>query len=204
MAAALQETKRARVVGTRTKGESLPAEYTTLPNGDVFLYAVMDFVTGEGKRLEGIGVAPDVEVALTQESLLEGRDLVLEAAVNWIDSQEYSQPTRQELSNGKAHLDSHVAQKLDKKSVAKFLGFYLDEQSGQRYEMVYQDGALAVRVPGLPDPLAFEPPDAEGYRALQLSPMSRIRFNEDKDGNVVSYTAYIPGGEIVRPRIRVK
>ena len=202
MAAALQEIKRAGVVGTRTKGESLPAEYTTLPNGDVFLYAVMDFVTGEGKRLEGIGVAPDVEVALTQKSLLERRDLVLEAAVNWIDSQEYLPPTRQELSSGKAHSDRRVAHELNKKSVAKFLGFYLDEQNGRQYEMVYQDGTLAVRVPGLPDPLAFDPPDAEGYRTLQLNPVSRIRFNEDKDGNVVSYTAYVPGGEIVRPRIK--
>jgi len=202
MAAALQEIKRARIVGTRTKGEALPAEYTTLPNGDVFLYAVMDFVTGEGRRLEGLGVVPDVEVALTQESLLEGRDLVLEAAVNWIDTQEYSPPTRQELSNREAHLDSRIAQKLDEKSVAKFLGFYMNEQNGQSYEMVYQDGSLAVRGPGLPGPLAFEPPDAEGYRALQLSPTSRIRFNEDKDGNVVSYTAYVPGGEIVRPRIK--
>ncbi|MCP4047881.1 MAG: hypothetical protein GY732_18055 [Gammaproteobacteria bacterium] len=202
VAVALQEKKRAHIVGTLTKGESLPAEYVTLPNGDVFLYAVMDFVTGEGKRLEGIGVAPDIEVALTRESLLEERDLVLEAAVNWIDTQEYSPPTRQELSNAQAHLDSRVAQKLDKKSVAKFLGFYRDEHSGLEVEMVYQDGVLAVRVPGMPDPFAFEPPDAEGYRALQLNPTSRIRFNEDKDGNVVSYTVNTPGGEAVRLRIK--
>ena len=202
MAAALQEMKRGRVVGTRTKGEALPAEYSTLPNGDIFLYAVMDFVTGEGKRLEGIGVVPDVEVALTQKSLLEGRDLVLEAAVNWIDSQEHSLPTKQQPSNGKAFLDPRIAQELNKTSVAKFLGFYLDERNGRHYEMVYEDGALAVRVPGLPDPLAFEPPDAEGFWALQLNPMSRIRFNEDKDGNVVSYTVYTSDGEIVRPRIK--
>ncbi len=54
----------------------------------------------------------------------------------------------------------------------------------------------------LSDPLAFEPPDAEGYRALQLNPTSRIRFNEDKDGNVVSYTVNTPGGEAVRLRIK--
>jgi len=198
----LQEMKRASVIGTRTKGEALPAVYTTLPNGDVFLYAVMDFVTGEGKRLEGIGVAPDIEVALTRESLLEGRDSVLDAAVNWIDSQEYLPPTRQELSSSQAHSDRRVADKLDRKSVEKFLGFYVDEQSGMVLEMVFQDGALAVRVPGMQDPLAFDPPDAEGFRVLQLNPVSRIRFNEDKDGNVVSYTAYAPGGEVVRPRVK--
>jgi carboxyl-terminal processing protease len=88
VAAALQEIGRARVIGTRTKGEALPGEYTTLPNGDVFLYAVADFVTGAGKRLEGVGVTPDIEVALTQGSLLEGRDVVLEAAANWVRTQD--------------------------------------------------------------------------------------------------------------------
>ena len=87
VAAALQEIGRACVIGTRTKGEALPGDYTKLPNGDVFLYAVADFVTGEGHRLEGVGVAPDIEVALTQASLLEGRDLVLEAAVAWVRAQ---------------------------------------------------------------------------------------------------------------------
>jgi carboxyl-terminal processing protease len=202
MAAALQEMKRVRVVGTRTKGEALPAEYTKLPNGDVFLYAVMDFVTGAGKRLEGIGVVPDDEVALTQESLLEGRDLVLEAAVSWIDSKEHSLPTKQRFSNRKDHSDRRIEHDLNKASIAKYLGFYLDKQSRRRYEMVYHDGALAVRVPGMPDPLAFEPPDAEGFWALQLNPMSRIRFNEDKDGNVVSYSVVTPKGEVVRPRIK--
>ena len=67
--------------------------------------------------------------------------------------------------------------------------------------MVFQDGALAVRVPGLPAPLALDPPDAEGYRVLRLNPQTRIRFNEDKEGGVVSYTAYTPAGAIVRPRI---
>ena len=88
VAAALQEMGRAHVIGTRTKGEALPANYTTLPNGDVFLYAVSDFVTGAGERLEGVGVAPDLEVALTRASLLEGRDIVLEAAVDWIRAQD--------------------------------------------------------------------------------------------------------------------
>jgi len=88
VAAALQETGRACIIGTRTKGEALPAQYITLPNGDVFLFAVADFVTGAGQRLEGIGVTPDIEVALTRASLLDGRDLVLEAAVAWVREQD--------------------------------------------------------------------------------------------------------------------
>lgn len=88
VAAALQEIGRACIIGTRTKGEALPAQYTTLPNGDVFLYAVADFVTGAGKRLERVGVTPDIEVALTRASLLDGSDLVLEAALAWVREQD--------------------------------------------------------------------------------------------------------------------
>jgi carboxyl-terminal processing protease len=201
VAAALQEMGRARVIGTRTKGEALPAEYTTLPNGDVFLYAVADFVTGAGKRLEGVGVAPDIEIALTQGSLLEGRDIVLEAAVNWIHAQDYRPRAVQKLPKGKASIDRRVAPEPNKESVAKFLGFYRDEQTGRDYEMVFQNGALAVRVPGVPILLEFDPPDAKGYRVLRLNPQARIRFNEDKEGRVISYTAYTAIGEIVRPRV---
>ena len=103
----------------------------------------------------------------------------------------------QELPKSKTSVDRRVAPKLNKESVAKFLGFYRDKQNGRDYEMVFQDGALAVRVPGMPAPLAFDPPDSEGYWVLRLNPQARIRFNEDKEGRVVSYTANTPAGAIV-------
>ncbi len=140
-------------------------------------------------------------MGLGQGSLLEGRDTVLEAAVNWMGTQDYTPKTVQQLPKGKPPVDRRVAPEPGKESVAKFLGSYRDEQSGRDYEMVFHDGALAVRVPGMPTPLAFDPPDAEGYRALRLNPQSRIRFNEDKEGRVVSYTLYTSAGAIVRPRI---
>ena len=91
---------------------------------------------------------------------------------------------------------------MNKESVAKFLGFYRDVRTGREYEMVFQNGALAVRVPGVSTPLEFDPPDAKGYRVLRMNPQARIRFNEDEAGRVISYTAYTPIGEIVRPRIK--
>ena len=87
-AGGLQEMGRACIVGSRTKGEALPGQFTTLPNGDVLLYATADFVSAGGKTLEGVGVIPDVEVHPTRQALLQGRDLVLEAAVAWIRRQE--------------------------------------------------------------------------------------------------------------------
>ncbi|MBU0609761.1 MAG: hypothetical protein KKI08_17875, partial [Armatimonadetes bacterium] len=87
LAAGLQRTGRACVVGTRTKGEVLPGNITTLPNGDVFIHATADFVFADGQALEGVGVTPDIEVPVTRETLLQGQDAVVEAAIAWLHSQ---------------------------------------------------------------------------------------------------------------------
>jgi carboxyl-terminal processing protease len=86
-AGGLQDLGRARVFGSRTAGAVLPAVVDRLPNGDSFQYAVADFHSPKGKRLEGVGVVPDVEVVPKREELLAGRDPVLVAAVAWIRRQ---------------------------------------------------------------------------------------------------------------------
>jgi carboxyl-terminal processing protease len=85
-AGGMQSLGRARVFGQTSMGQALPALFDKLPNGDVLIHAWGDFVTGTGVRIEGRGVVPDVPVALTRASLLEGRDATLEAALAWIDS----------------------------------------------------------------------------------------------------------------------
>ena len=87
-AGGLQEMDRACIVGSRTKGEALPGQFKTLPNDDVFIYATSNYVSAGNNTLEGIGVRPDIEVCHTREALLQGRDLVLEAAIDWIRKQE--------------------------------------------------------------------------------------------------------------------
>ena len=84
-AGGLQSLGRARVFGIRTMGQALPAVTRRLPNGDVLMYAVGDFVTSTGQRLEGEGVLPDEPVALSPTSLAGGRDPVLDQALQWID-----------------------------------------------------------------------------------------------------------------------
>lgn len=88
----MQDLKRARVFGSVTAGAALPAQIETLPNGDALLYAFADYVSEGGKRLEGSGVRPDVEIGLTREALLAGRDPVLEAALQWIESRKEVKP----------------------------------------------------------------------------------------------------------------
>jgi carboxyl-terminal processing protease len=84
-AGGLQSLGRVRVFGETSMGQALPALFDRLPNGDVFIHAWGDFVTGTGVRLEGRGVVPDEAVPTTREALLGGHDRPLEAALAWID-----------------------------------------------------------------------------------------------------------------------
>jgi carboxyl-terminal processing protease len=87
LAGGLKDLGRARIFGTRTAAAALPSNFEKLPNGDVFQFAVANYISEGGKPLEGLGVSPDVEVRLTREALLDGRDPVLEAALTWIETQ---------------------------------------------------------------------------------------------------------------------
>jgi carboxyl-terminal processing protease len=83
-AGGMQALKRARVFGSRTAGAALPSMVEVLPNGDLFQYAVANYVSESGRELEGTGVSPDLEVQHTVAALKAGRDRVLKAAIDWI------------------------------------------------------------------------------------------------------------------------
>ena len=97
-AGGLQSLGRARVFGETTMGQALPAVTRRLPNGDVLLYAIGDFVTATGQRLEGRGVVPDELVPLSISALAAGRDAVLDAALVWVDRQ---QSARTRVADGR-------------------------------------------------------------------------------------------------------
>lgn len=79
--AALQEARRAVVVGERTAGAVLISQDTPLPDGGRLTLSRADFVTRGGVRLEKRGVAPDIEVASTWADRREGRDPALALAL---------------------------------------------------------------------------------------------------------------------------
>jgi carboxyl-terminal processing protease len=85
--ASMQALKRARVFGSRNSaGMALPAASTPLPSGDRLLYPIAEFVDPIGRRIEGVGAAPDQIVSPTVEALSAGRDPVLDAALTWFAS----------------------------------------------------------------------------------------------------------------------
>jgi len=85
LAGGMQDLGRARIFGTQSAGAALPSDIIRLPNGDGFQYAQASYTSEKGKVLEGAGVTPDEVVRQTQEALLAGRDLVIEAAEAWIE-----------------------------------------------------------------------------------------------------------------------
>jgi carboxyl-terminal processing protease len=86
LAGGLQDLGRARIFGVRSAGAALPSDIIRLPNGDGFQYAQASYTSDSGKVLEGEGVTPDAVVRQTREALVAGRDLVVEAADEWIRS----------------------------------------------------------------------------------------------------------------------
>jgi carboxyl-terminal processing protease len=80
LAAGLRALDRVRVVGRPTMGAALPAVVERLPYGWSVLTVVGDFRLPDGRRVEGDGVRPDVEVVPTRAAYAAGRDPFLDAA----------------------------------------------------------------------------------------------------------------------------
>jgi hypothetical protein len=86
MAASMQDNRRAIIVGERTAGEALPSVSKALATGAVLVYPIANFISPNGRSIEGSGVEPDYAVRLDRKSLLNGVDTQLEKAVSLIRS----------------------------------------------------------------------------------------------------------------------
>jgi carboxyl-terminal processing protease len=83
--AVLQDLGRATVIGTRTCGCLLGyLGYADVPGGGQLAYSELGFISPKGKRIEGEGVTPDIEVKLARADLLQIRDRTLEAAESFL------------------------------------------------------------------------------------------------------------------------
>ncbi|MGQ9901612.1 MAG: S41 family peptidase [Fimbriimonadales bacterium] len=90
-AAGLQEAKRAVIIGRPTPGKALPSKIVALPHGGYLQCVLADYETTGKKRIEGVGVQPDIPVKLTRESFRKARDPILQHAIEYL----LGQPTRQ-------------------------------------------------------------------------------------------------------------
>jgi carboxyl-terminal processing protease len=81
VAAFAQENHLARIVGTKTAGRLLSGDRFNLGHGYLLGLATAQYLTWNGKLIEGSGISPDVAVALDPEALTRGRDTQLEKAI---------------------------------------------------------------------------------------------------------------------------
>jgi C-terminal processing protease CtpA/Prc len=84
VAAFASENTLAKIVGTTTPGRLVGSKPFKLSHGYFLILPVGAYVTWQGKRLEGQGVKPDIEVALLYQAISEGRDNQLEEAVKCV------------------------------------------------------------------------------------------------------------------------
>ena len=69
VAAALRETKRSPIIGSRTAGAVLMSTFERLPHGFSIQYPVSDYVSIQGVRLEGHPLSPDVSTAVGESAV---------------------------------------------------------------------------------------------------------------------------------------
>ncbi|MDR7418786.1 MAG: S41 family peptidase [Armatimonadota bacterium] len=81
LASALQEQGRAVLLGARTGGAVEASVLIDLSDGSALSVTILRLASGQGRRLEGVGVSPDVAVAMSVTDLDQGRDTQLQRAI---------------------------------------------------------------------------------------------------------------------------
>jgi carboxyl-terminal processing protease len=83
-AGCMQGVGRVTIIGERSPGSALYADTLALDDGSVLLYPMAEIRSVEDVVLEGNGVTPDDEVELSRETLLQGNDPQLQAALEYL------------------------------------------------------------------------------------------------------------------------
>jgi len=85
-AAAIQDNARGRLVGRMTNGSVLTTLEFPLPDGGGVKVPVADFTRASGKRIEGVGIEPDIRVIPSLADIRAGRDPAMERAILELES----------------------------------------------------------------------------------------------------------------------
>ena len=86
LAAALRDHGRATLIGEKTFGKGSVNHIRQLSNGGALYVTIARWRTPNGELIEGVGLEPDVPVALTPEDAQADRDTQLFAAIDFLES----------------------------------------------------------------------------------------------------------------------
>jgi carboxyl-terminal processing protease len=81
LAGALRDHGRAKLVGEQTFGKGSVNHLRELSNGGALYVTIARWLTPNGELIEGVGLAPDVAITLTEEDIEANRDTQLYAAI---------------------------------------------------------------------------------------------------------------------------
>ncbi len=84
VAGALQDQGRATLIGQRTYGKGSVQSVYDLSDGSSVHVTSAEWLTPNRRQINGAGLSPDLEVALTDEDHSQGRDPQLERAVEYL------------------------------------------------------------------------------------------------------------------------
>lgn len=86
LAAALRDHDRATLIGEKTFGKGSVNHIRNLSNGGALYVTIARWRTPNGELIEGVGLEPDVAVALTPEDVEADRDPQLFAAIDFLQT----------------------------------------------------------------------------------------------------------------------
>jgi carboxyl-terminal processing protease len=87
-AAALQDNDRAVIIGDTTFGKGTVNILRELSDGGGLYVSIAQWFTPDGARIDGVGIAPDIEFCETDEQIDQGVDAQLQAAIDYIHGEE--------------------------------------------------------------------------------------------------------------------
>ena len=82
VAAALRDNGRAVIIGSTTFGKGSVNHLRELSDGGALYITIARWLTPGGEQIEGIGLAPDIEIVPTEEDIEMGRDVQLFTAID--------------------------------------------------------------------------------------------------------------------------
>ena len=90
LAGALQDYKRATIIGERTFGKGSVQLIYELSDDSRLHVTVAKWFTPNGNVIDGTGLTPDIEVLFTEEDHAEQRDPQMERAIDFLKNKEYA------------------------------------------------------------------------------------------------------------------
>jgi carboxyl-terminal processing protease len=85
VAGALQDAGRATLIGTVTYGKGSVQLPHNLSNDAILRVTIARWFTPADRTIDGVGLTPDIEVAISDEELDAGLDPQLEAALDFLE-----------------------------------------------------------------------------------------------------------------------